>query len=510
MNYSMYLLLALATLPDAPTGRAADAGPDTPPLDDILANALHALRQLVADFRRQPVSPPAAHAFEQRLQETLRGVGRTVAQWTYNHLEPADVRALPAHVRFEAGPYTRLGAKTPQSAWTLFGPIRLWRVGYRPSDKSGDPTIFPLALGLGLVQGASPALADRVGRLMAEAGMTQQRALARLRQDYGVAWGGKKLRQLTAAVSAAVAGQRQQAQVEQLLGWLGEASAGTGPHKPVLSAGRDGINLGVRVRGGRLFEVATTGTLSVLDRRGRRLGTVYLAYAPESGQGTMSRALTRLLAAVLSRWEGPLPRLCYVTDAGDNETTYYERVLHRFRHPRTGEALEWVRVVDYYHASERVWAMGELLFGKGQRSAAWVRKMQRWLLKPGGANRVLHSAAALREQYGLRGKKRAAFQRAYRYLRDRMAYLRYAEYRRWGVPLGSGVTEAGCKTVYAQRLKLSGMSWGKAGAQTILDLRVVVLSGVWDAAYARVLAGFEQPRVRGHRAPRQKRAGKAE
>ena len=150
------------------------------------------------------------------------------------------------------------------------------------------------------------------------------------------------------------------------------------------------------------------------------------------------------------------------------------------------------------------------MFGKGQRSAAWVRKMQRWLLKPGGANRVLHSAAALREQYGLRGKKRAAFQRAYRHLRDRMAYLRYAEYRRWGVPLGSGVTEAGCKTVYAQRLKLSGMSWGKAGAQTILDLRVVVLSGVWDAAYARVLAGFEQPRVRGHRAPRQKRAGKAE
>src|SRR5262245_20094180 len=179
----------------------------------------------------------------------------------------------------------------------------------------------------------------------------------------------------------------------------------------------------------------------------------------------MSRALTGLLAAVLSRWEGPRPRLCYVSDAGDNETTYYEQVLRRYRHPRTGEALEWIRVVDYYHASERVWAMGELLFGKGQRSAAWVRKMQRWLVKPGGANRVLHSAAALREQYGLRGKKRGAFQRAYRYLRDRLAYLRYADYRRWGVPLGSGVTEAGCKTVYAQRLKLSGMSWGKAGAQ---------------------------------------------
>src|SRR5919197_5441552 len=399
MNYSRYLLLAVATLPDAATDRGGETDPDAPAVDDVLANALQVLRPLVEDFRRQPVSPPATHAFEQRLQEALRGVGRTVTQWTYNHLEPADAQALPKHVHFEAGPSTRLNAQTPQNAWTLFGPLRLWRAGYRPTDKSGDPTIFPLALGLGLVQGASPALAGRVGQLVAEAGMTQQRALARLRQEYGVGWGVKKLRQLTAAVSAAVAEQRQEAQVEQLLSWLGEASAGTGPHKPVLSSGRDGINLGVRVRGGRLFEVATTGTVSVLDRRGRRLGTVYLAHTPESGQGTMSRALTGLLTAVLARWHGPLPRLCYVTDAGDNETAYYEQVLRRLKHPRTGEKVAWIRVVDYYHASERLWVMGELLLGKGQRSAAWVRKMRRWLLKPGGANGVLHSAAALREQY---------------------------------------------------------------------------------------------------------------
>src|SRR5207249_8860840 len=119
MNYSMYLLLALATLPDTPTDRASAAAPDAPPLDDVLAAALQPLRQLVEDFRRQPVSPPATHAFEQQLQKALREVGRTLARWTYNHLEPADVRDLPAHVHFEAGPYTRLGAKTPQHAWTL-------------------------------------------------------------------------------------------------------------------------------------------------------------------------------------------------------------------------------------------------------------------------------------------------------------------------------------------------------------------------------------------------------
>jgi hypothetical protein len=60
--------------------------------------------------------------------------------------------------------------------------------------------------------------AGRVGQLVAETGMTQQRALARLRQEYGVAGGVNKLRQLTAAVSAAVAEQRPEAQVEQLSG----------------------------------------------------------------------------------------------------------------------------------------------------------------------------------------------------------------------------------------------------------------------------------------------------
>ena len=67
--------------------------------------------------------------------------------------------------------------------------------------------------------------------------------------------------------------------------------------------------------------------------------------------------------------------------------------------------------------------------------------------------------------------------------------MRYAEYARVKIPLGSGVTEAACKTVVAQRLKLSGMRWTKAGAGVILDLRVILLSGLWTKAYRRILNG---------------------
>ena len=130
--------------------------------------------------------------------------------------------------------------------------------------------------------------------------------------------------------------------------------------------------------------MATTGTVSVLDRRGKRLGTVYLAYTPEPGQQTMSSELTGLCRALLERWQGPWPRLCYVTDAGDNETAYYERVLRRMKHPLTGAKLEWIRMVDYYHASQRIWTMAEVLFAQGPRTASWARKMQK-LLRSRGA-----------------------------------------------------------------------------------------------------------------------------
>ena len=216
MNYSMHLLLALATLPTTPP--PADAAPPTPDLADKLAAAIEALRRLAEEFRGQPVSPARAAQFEQQVQEQVRELGRQVVQCTWNSLEPPDVQTLSKHVRFEACLYTRLNRKTPQSVGTLFGPIRLWRIGYRPTDKTSEPTLFPLAQALGLVQGASAALAGRAAQLLGDGGMTQQRVLARLRQEHGVGWGVAKLREVTGQVAAALAAQRQPAQVERQIG----------------------------------------------------------------------------------------------------------------------------------------------------------------------------------------------------------------------------------------------------------------------------------------------------
>jgi hypothetical protein len=113
----------------------------------------------------------------------------------------------------------------------------------------------------------------------------------------------------------------------------------------------------------------------------------------------------------------------------------------------------------------------------------------RWLKeKPRGIYRVLHSAAALRRRRIIASAaKREQYRTAYAYLRKRMRWLDYRGYRRDHLPIGSGVTEAGCKTVFTQRLKRSGMTWKAESGQWIVDRRVIHLSGIWSEVYRSYL-----------------------
>jgi hypothetical protein len=442
------------------------------------------------------LSPVAALELERDLACLSRELARAATEFAYNQLEADEPQELPPQVHHEAGQYRRLNQKTPnREVATLFGKITLWRHGYRYVQRDvTEPCIFPLEISLGLVAGATPALASAAGQALAEAGATQELVLARLRTQHGVEWGVKKLRAVAENLSAGMDRFRREHQARQAVDWLRQAYASQGKNRPSLVLGRDGITLCTSPHS--FFEVATTATLTIYDRRGKRLGTVYLAYAPELGQQTMTDELTALLLEVLRQWDGPLPRLAYLTDAGANETKYPRKVLKKLRHPRTGKRLSWQWIVDYYHAALRLTTMAESLFGVGREASAWAAKMRKLLKKPNGPCRVLHSAAALRDRPRISKKATQEFQTAYNFLRTRTRYMRYAEFRAQGLPIGSGITEAACKTVFTQRLKLSGMRWSNEGAQTILNLRVILLSGVWDDVYQALVTSYNDPPTR--------------
>jgi hypothetical protein len=465
------------------------------PLTARLLPVITELGRLIVPFRRADTTPQACHRFETRLQELLRELGRIIVEWTFNHLEPHDRTDLPGQIESGRTRYRRRSKTPNRSVATLFGTITLWRMLYQ--DVHGvEPAIFPLEIRLGLESGrATPALAERAAR--AAVTLPQDAVLAALRDDHGVRWSVSTLRAVIAAVAAGMGDHRHDAQADRLLGWLGQADRSSGGRKPVLAVGRDGLMLPIRGQG--CYREGAAATVSVYDRKGRRLGTVYLGRMPEPGQGTLSGQLSALIEAVLRARAGPAPRLVYITDGGTHQARYYRRVLSRMNDPHhPGRRLKWRWVIDYYHACEYITKLSEALFSDARAGARWAREMRRWLREePRGIYRVLHSAAAIRRRRIITSAaEREQYRSAYAYLRKRMRWLDYVGYRRDHLPIGSGVTEAACKTVFTQRLKQSGMTWKTEGGQWIVDLRVIHLSGVWSEVYQSYLGSKDTLEMR--------------
>jgi hypothetical protein len=160
--------------------------------------------------------------------------------------------------------------------------------------------------------------------------------------------------------------------------------------------------------------------------------------------------------------------LVYVTDEGHHPSTYYHRVLKKMVDPRRPwRVLEWRRIIDFYHACQYFQQLADTIFGAGDVAQNWAKAMRHVLkTKADGVTRVLKSASALRRGRGLGGQAKL-YDKAYRYLKNRTQWMRYHLYKRQHLPLGSGITEAGCKIVFTQRLKRSGMSWTIEGGHVM-------------------------------------------
>ena len=80
-------------------------------------------------------------------------------------------------------------------------------------------------------------------------------------------------------------------------------------------------------------------------------------------------------------WTEPLPRLCYVTDCGSQEESFYRRDLCPMRHPVTKRRLSWQRIVDFYHATLRLATIAKSLKIDDATASAWQRRMRGVLLE---------------------------------------------------------------------------------------------------------------------------------
>src|SRR5208283_2135945 len=136
-----------------------------------------------------------------------------------------------------------------------------------------------------------------------------------------------------------------------------------------------------------------------------------------------------------------------------------------------------ILILDFYHALQHVHGLIEALCGKdtteGQKR---IKLWKGWLLK-GKAAEIVQQAKAQLE----RSLDREKAGKEIGYLEHNLARMTYRIFRKAGYFIGSGVVEAGCKTVIGQRMKCSGMFWSEEGGQGMLDLRCAFLSNRLDA-----------------------------
>lgn len=136
-----------------------------------------------------------------------------------------------------------------------------------------------------------------------------------------------------------------------------------------------------------------------------------------------------------------------------------------------------VHIVDLFHSYEHLNAIAHVFWGQDVKAPkAW-----RDLLEAGDIARLVRNAG---KQLPRAAKSKKAVLKELGYFESNAAHMRYAEFRSKKFFVGSGVIEAGCRTVVGERLKQSGMHWSVRGANAILALRCCILSGRFEDFWA--------------------------
>lgn len=164
-----------------------------------------------------------------------------------------------------------------------------------------------------------------------------------------------------------------------------------------------------------------------------------------------------------------------------------------------GDGAEWIwnlaepyfpgaiQIVDLYHARQHLWELARKLYPSDQvKQKAWIKVHQRRLLDKGKIEKLV---SALRAIDTGNPEVAEALRTEAAYFEKNAARMRYPKFRRQHLFVGSGVIEAGCKTVIGSRLKQSGMFWTVRGANAIIALRCCYLNGQFENYWeARSLA----------------------
>ena len=235
-----------------------------------------------------------------------------------------------------------------------------------------------------------------------------------------------------------------------------------------------------RLRGPAGYQEVGCATLSFYDRWGFRQRTIRMGQMPETKKQTLKAQLKAELSAILRA--RPDLKIVKIADGAIDNWTFLSCEL-----PRGHE------IVDFYHAAEHLHAALVAAYGEGSlKCEAQFEKLRHVLRhETRGSAKVIRALIHLRDTHPRSQKIRTVLG----YFRHNRKRMKYGSWARRHLPIGSGVTEAACKTLVTERMKRSGMRWRHEGGQAILTFRGWAQSDRFERGWAILAQTYIQPAV---------------
>lgn len=365
---------------------------------------------------------------------------------------------------YQARPGETWKGRFPLQVTGIFGSFTVWRdYYYDPSAKKGR---HPADAALGLEGACTPALA----RLVCNEGADEDsflKAQKHLLETGGMEIEARQIHRIVQHVGpAAVAWAKRDAKPEPCNAPIMYVSAdGTGvPMRKSELAGRKGKQPDgtAKTQQSNLGCVFTQHTRDVKGHPIRDYNsTTYVG-----GMDNVEELGLNLRREALRRGSATAGQIVVLIDGAPCLET-----LGRINFPGSQQ------IVDFYHAMEHLDALTDALLGKIHPDHK--KQYRRWtkMLLKDGAEKII--AQAREHSQGL--SCAAAVEEELGYFVRNVARMQYGTFRSKGFFIGSGVIEAGCKTIVGARCKKSGMFWSKPGASNILAMRCIIQSRQWDS-----------------------------
>ncbi len=220
------------------------------------------------------------------------------------------------------------------------------------------------------------------------------------------------------------------------------------------------------------YRETMVGTIAFYDTEGNRLDTIYTAAAPEYGKAEFFARFKNELHKIIKSYSAA--KIVGIADGAKENWTFLGSFTKK-------------HILDFYHVGEYLGGVSNAVFKKKYERRIWLENRLHKLKHEEDAQfDILKELKSFTEKK-LSKDKAEKLNRAITYFENHLSMMNYSQYRKLNYPIGSGVTEAACKTIVKQRLSSSGMKWKKDGAETVLCLRSLNYSSDrWNQAWKKI------------------------